>query len=85
MSRLRPGETSVWSASPAHQRVRSHLVEDIDFAELGCDSTIKCDCDWSAVCPTHEGVERAYWQHRRDMGLPATIMTITTPLARVRG
>jgi hypothetical protein len=67
---------SVWST--AHKEKRPHLVGNIHFAELGQESWVKCACGWEAVGPTHEHIERAYWLHRRDLGLHAEIMTIVT-------
>jgi hypothetical protein len=67
---------SVWAS--AHQEKRPHLVKDIHFAELGQDSRVECACGWRDVGPTHEHIEHAYWQHRKDLGLHAEIMTIAT-------
>ena len=76
---------SVWDTSPAHQKIKTHLVESTHWGGRGQNSTVRCDCGWSATGPTHEWIERAFWQHRRDLGLNATILTITTPLAKARG
>jgi hypothetical protein len=67
---------SVWSSG--HKEKRPHLVEDIQFAEPGQVPWVRCDCGWEASGPKDEDIERAYWQHRRGLGLHAEIMSIGT-------
>jgi hypothetical protein len=81
---------SEWSASPSHQnKDRSHDIKDVHYPPgMAEDSTILCTCLWSYSGPTPEHVDAAYTQHRRDMGLRASILTINTaysmPRAAVR-
>jgi len=74
---------SIWDRMPSHQKHKPHLIEDIHFdPEMGGDSWVRCDCGWLDTEPTHGKIERAYVEHRRSLGLPASIMTFKTPLGK---
>jgi|ERR1035437_10157735 hypothetical protein len=77
---------SEWSASPSHKnKDRSHDIKAIHYPPvLGDDNTILCECGWAYEGPTPEHVDRAYVQHRRDVGLRASVLTITTAYSRPR-
>jgi hypothetical protein len=68
--------SSVWDGMPSHRRGKPHAIEDIQFAEIGRDSRIVCACGWRQTAPTHEQIEKAYWQHRREVGSPVSIMQV---------
>ena len=72
--------TSVWSSSPAHKRVKVHLVQEVKWNEMGVPPYLLCDCGWCTT-GTDTEMERAYSDHRKELGLPCAILSINTPLA----
>jgi hypothetical protein len=71
---------SEWTAAPSHQnKDRSHDIADIHFAaKAGEANTLLCRCGWTCSEPTADHLDKAYVQHRREVGLQASILTINT-------
>lgn len=66
--------TSVWGGAASHKVQKPHVVADIHFAKAG--SSVLCACDWQASGRTAAEIERAFYLHRKEMGLNASLITI---------
>jgi hypothetical protein len=71
---------SVWAASPAHKREKVHRCEEVKWNAMGVPPYILCECGWRDTGSDTE-MERAYANHRKELGLPCALLSINTPLA----
>ena len=71
---------SVWDASPAHKREKVHRCEKVKWNAMGVPPYILCECGWTDTGSDTE-MERAYADHRKELGLPCALLSINTPLS----
>ena len=48
---------------------------------MGVPPYILCECGWRDTGSDTE-MERAYANHRKELGLPCSLMSVNTPLGR---
>lgn len=71
--------TSVWG-TPGSRRVKAHAIEEVHFGKAA--SSVICECSWRADATTPAEIERAFYLHRKEMGVSASMMMgIVFPLA----